>query len=245
MDFPRLDRIEGPHRGIELQWGGAAIAGSVDSGATGWVDSGATGALVMIHGRNASAREMLGFSGHLRPGSWAFVAPSAAGGSWFPASFQTPLEENEPELSSALDAVRAILLDLRDAGFKRLAVMGFSQGACLALETVARMGRPADGGPVDGRGGAGQPLVDAAFGLSGALFGPLGIERAYAPLAGRPRVYTSVHEGDAYIPSANVMMSAELLRSLGAETTFVLHPGTSHIIRPADIAVLQAYLDSW
>ena len=230
MTFPSLDLIEGPHRGIEVQVLGAP----------------ASAALVMLHGRDASAKEILGFGRHLRAGSWTLVAPSAAGGSWFPASFQAPLADNEPALSSALAAVRAILLDLREAGYTRLAVMGFSQGACLTLETVARMGEAGGGtgdrGPVDGRGG--RPLVEAAFGLSGALFGPLGLEHTYELLDSRPRVYLSVHEGDSYIPHANVRASADILSGLGAVTSFTLHPGSSHIIRPADIAAIQAFLDS-
>jgi phospholipase/carboxylesterase len=235
MTFPSLELIAGPHRGIEVRVvepasGHADPAGGPEAGRA------PPGALLMLHGREASATEILGFAHHLRTGAWTLVAPSAAGRSWFPLPFEAPLEDNEPWLSSALAAVRAMLLDLRAAGFGRLALLGFSQGACLALETAARQGG-SNGGPE-------ARLVEAAFGLSGSLFGPLGLERGYEPLGPWLQVYTSVHEEDPRIPAANVRASAEALRGLGAKTTFVLHPGAKHLIRPADIAAVQAYLDS-
>ncbi len=213
MTLPYLEKIDGPHRGIDVEFAGTELEG-------------AKGVLLLLHGRRGSSREILGFAKHLDPRSWAFVAPSAAGREWFPADFLAPSASNEPWLGSALDAVKAVLEEMRDRGAARLAILGFSQGACLALETAARN----------------PDLVEAVFGLSGALIGPPEVERSDPPARSSLRVYLGSHEEDPFIPAAAVRKTAEHFRELGADTSLLLHPGSGHSIRPADIAAVQDFL---
>ncbi len=215
MTLRSLETIDGPHRGIEVEFAGAPFAD-------------AAGALVLLHGRHGSSKEILGFSKHLEPRGWAFVAPSAAGKEWFPADFQAPVADNEPWLGSSLQAVAAILAELRDRGAARLALLGFSQGACLALEVAARN----------------PGIVEAVFGLSGALVGPPGGARSDPPSRSPLEVYLGSHEEDPHISASAVIWTAGHFRGLGAGTELLLHPGSGHSIRPRDIAAVQAFLGS-
>ena len=99
--------------------------------------------LVMAHGRGGSPEDMLRLAEHLALPDAAFVAPAAAGGSWWPASFLAPLAANEPGLSSGLGVFRTLIGQLQDSGVgtDRIVLLGFSQGACLALEYAARSDR--------------------------------------------------------------------------------------------------------
>jgi phospholipase/carboxylesterase len=215
ITFSSLDKVSGPHRGLDLEFAGADLEG-------------AKGVLLLLHGRYGSSREILGFARYLDPRSWAFVAPTAGGREWFPGDIQAPLASNEPWLGSALEAIEAILEELRGNGAARLAVLGFSQGACLALETAARN----------------PGAVEAVFGLSGALLGPPDQVRSDPPSRSSLKVYLGSHEEDPYIPAAAVRRTAEHFRELGADTRLVLHPGSSHSIRPQDIAAVQDFLAS-
>jgi predicted esterase len=215
MTLRSLDTIDGPHRGIEVEFAGTELEG-------------AKGALLLIHGRFGSSKEILGFAKHLDTAGWALVAPSAVGREWFPADIQAPLDSNEPWLGSALEAIRAILAELHDRGARRLAILGFSQGACLALEVAARN----------------PGLVEAVFGMSGSLIGPPDGARSDPPTSPFLEVYLGSHEGDPHIPAEAVRSTAEHFRLLGARTTLRLHPGVGHSMRPQDIAAVQTFLAS-
>jgi phospholipase/carboxylesterase len=136
------------HQGQPVLTAGAPLAGPRPAAA----------AMVMLHGRRASAENILTLAAELdRPG-FAYLAPQAAGSSWYPHSFLAPLEQNEPWLSSALARVAAIVGDLEAAGIpaESTVLLGFSQGACLALEFARRQPRRFGG----------------VVGLSGGLIGP-------------------------------------------------------------------------
>ncbi|MCL4839979.1 MAG: hypothetical protein KJ058_18665 [Thermoanaerobaculia bacterium] len=137
--------VEGPHGGQPVLVAGSPLAR-------------ARGALVLAHGRGASALDILDLGAALAPPGWALVAPQAAGGSWYPQRFLAPLAANEPGLSSALAVLAEILAVLGEGGLlpERVALVGFSQGACLALERAAREPR----------------RYAALLAFSGALIGP-------------------------------------------------------------------------
>src|ERR1700757_5213772 len=103
----------------------------------------ATRALIMIHGRGASAEDILSLSENLNVENYLLAAPEATGNSWYPKSFLAPQKENEPWLSSALDLVRKTVYKITARGIseKNIYFLGFSQGACLTLEYVARNAR--------------------------------------------------------------------------------------------------------
>jgi phospholipase/carboxylesterase len=188
----------------------------------------ASAAMVLLHGRGASAGDILTLVPSLETPGWAFVAPQAAGGAWYPNTFMAPIAANEPWLSSALDAVAALLGRLEAAGIgpERTVLLGFSQGACLALELAARRARRYGG------------LV----GLSGGLIGPDGAERHdTGTLDGTP-VFLGCSDHDPHIPAHRVVESAETLRALGGDVTMALYPDLGHEVSPAEIGHVRGIL---
>src|SRR6266513_28132 len=150
----------------------------------------ARSAMVLLHGRGASAEDILTLVDQLDQGGFAYLAPQAAGSSWYPQSFRAPLEQNEPWLSSALAAVGDVVETIETAGIPRdrTILLGFSQGACLTLEFAARNARRYGG----------------LIGLSGGLIGPDDTPRDYpSSLAGTP-VFLGCSDIDPHIPRKRV-----------------------------------------
>jgi predicted esterase len=200
--------------------------------------------MVLLHGRGAGADEMLRLGAAIAPAGVAFFAPQAAGRSWWPTSFLAPMAQLQPWLGSALAAVDQAVAAARDEGWEdgRILLLGFSQGACLALEHAARSG---------GRHGS-------VFGLSGALVGtadagesPVEDLHGHAPkrfdyqggLNGR-HIYLSGHQADPHIPLRRVRESADAFAALGAEVTTTIHPGSGHAVMQSDVAAVRAAVAS-
>src|SRR5258708_530707 len=125
----------------------------------------ARAAMVMVHGRGATAEDILELAVELNRTGFAYLAPQAANNSWYPQSFLAPIASNEPWLSSALDRLSTVLQRVEEGGIprKRTILLGFSQGACLALEFAARHAQHYGGGarPAGGVGwAAGSPPAD-------------------------------------------------------------------------------------
>lgn len=189
--------MTGPHQGQKLVWAGRPVEE-------------AAAAMVMVHGRGATAENILGIWHEFAAPDLAYVAPQAAGGSWYPNSFLAPMEKNEPGLSSGLARIGEVLAELEAAGIppERTFLLGFSQGACLSLEFAARNTRRYGG----------------VFGLSGGLIGPPGTPRDYpGSLAGTP-VFLGCSDRDPHIPRERVDETAEVLRRMGAEVTERIYP---------------------
>jgi predicted esterase len=110
----------------------------------------ADAAMLMVHGRGARAEDILSLADQFAQAEFAYLAPQAAGNTWYPNRFLVPLAENEPWLSSALEFVGDVLQQIITAGipYERTILLGFSQGACLALEFAARNARRLAGTPV-------------------------------------------------------------------------------------------------
>ncbi len=125
----------------------------------------ATAAVILVHGRSGSARDILTLARELRQPELAYLAPQAAGSTWYPRSFLAPIELNEPALSSGLSVLAGLIDRLAAGGIpaEHILVVGFSQGACLGLEFVARNARRFGG----------------VAGLTGGLIGPAGTPRDY------------------------------------------------------------------
>ena len=189
----------------------------------------ARAALVLVHGRGASAHDIVSVADEwARPGV-ALLAPQAADKSWYPQRFMAPLDENEPWLSSALSVVGAALARVTVAGIplERVVLLGFSQGACLALEYAARNAWRYGG------------LV----GLSGGLIGPDGTPRDYpASLAGTP-VFLGCSDVDPHIPAERVRESAEIFRRLGASVEMRLYPNMGHTINDDEVAHVRELVE--
>jgi phospholipase/carboxylesterase len=173
-------------------------------------------AVVMIHGRGARADGFLQFADEIDVDGIAYLAPQADRGSWYPNRFIDPIESNEPHLSAALGVVEETIAKAVDAGIDHdhVVLMGFSQGACLASEYVARNPREYGG------------LV--AF--SGGLIGPLGMSFEHeGDVAGTP-VFFGCSDSDPHIPEERVTESADVFERLGASVEVRIYPDMGHTI---------------
>ena len=188
----------------------------------------ARAAMIMVHGRGASAEDILGLSVDLKQPGFVYLAPQAAGYSWYPNSFLAPIASNEPGLSSGLATIASILEQLAGADIpaERTILLGFSQGACLSLEFVARNARRYGG----------------IAGLSGALIGPDDTPRNYAgSLAGTP-VFLGCSDVDFHIPKERVLQSAEVLQRMGGDVTTRLYPRMGHTINRDELRFVQGLM---
>lgn len=181
----------------------------------------AAGALVLLHGRGASAADILGLSRAFQHLNLAFVAPEAAGNAWYPLSFLAPRQENEPYLSSALTKVDRVVQGLIGSGMpaERIAIAGFSQGACLATEFVASHPQRYAG------------LLAFTGGLIGAPGSSLHHE---GDLCGTPALFLS-GDPDPHVPWARVQESAEELQRMGAAVSSHRYRGKPHSVSPDEI----------
>jgi phospholipase/carboxylesterase len=179
-------------------------------------------AMILVHGRGASAQSILSLAEHLVADDMAYVAPQAAQGTWYPYSFLAPMAQNEPGLSSALEVLRLLTERLHNnSGFayRDIYLLGFSQGACLALEFAAR--NPQRYGGV--------------FGLSGGLIGPEGTPRLYeGTLAGTP-VFLGCSDVDSHIPKERVLESEKVLESMDAVVLTKLYKNFGHSVNEDEI----------
>jgi predicted esterase len=202
------ERPSGPHLGMPVRSAGVPLEQ-------------ARAAVILLHGRGASAHSILSLADHFRQPHAAYLAPEAAGNSWYPYSFLAPIQNNEPYLSSALAAVEELLATLIRSGTPpaRTLILGFSQGACLACEFVARHAQRYGG----------------LAGLSGGLIGPPETPREYpGSLDGTP-VFLGCSDIDPHIPLDRVHETAQTLRQLRGEVTENIYPGMGHTINDDEI----------
>jgi predicted esterase len=194
--------------------------------------AGAPAAVVVVHGRGATAESILSLADELDRPDFAYLAPQAHGDSWYPASFLAPLEQNEPGLSSALAVLGDLLEQVGAAGIppERTVFMGFSQGACLSSEFAARNAR-------QGR------RLGGIVAFSGGLIGPPGTPRDYpGSLAGTP-VFLGCSDRDPHIPRERVDESARVLTALGGLVTERIYPRMGHTINEDEIEFARDLLD--
>ena len=183
-------------------------------------------AVILLHGRGSSARDIISLASELALPDVAFLAPEASGGSWYPLRFLEPQARNEPFLSQALETVQTIM---RQTGLeqRQIALLGFSQGACLALEFAHRIG---------GR-------FKAVIGLSGGLIGADSeLElRSYPSLESTP-VFLGCSDIDLHIPLERVQRSAALLEMQGANVQTRIYPNFGHGINSDELEAVRALL---
>ena len=187
-------------------------------------------AMILVHGRGGSAEDLLTLADDLRLDDVLYVAPQAAGHTWYPYSFLAPMEKNEPGLTSGLNRIASLIDTLRHEGLapERVGLLGFSQGACLSLEFAARQAR----------------RYAAVIGLSGGVIGPPGTPRDYAgSLEGTP-IFLGCSDIDPHIPVERVQESAEVFRRLQGHVDARIYPGMGHVVNPDEIAAVRALLSS-
>ncbi|TVR55332.1 MAG: phospholipase [Spirochaetaceae bacterium] len=184
---------------------------------------------IMIHGRGASPDDILALVDDIEQEGYCYLAPHASENSWYPFSFLYPVKTNEPGLSSALHVIGDVLRMIGDAGIprERTIILGFSQGACLALEFAYR--HPARYG--------------AVLGLSGGLIGPEGTTWKHnGDLAGTP-VFLGCSDIDFHIPKNRVEDSAAVFSTMGADVTLRLYPGMPHTVNNDEIAFIRNVME--
>jgi predicted esterase len=205
----------GPHDAADVVTGGAPLAS-------------ARAALILIHGRGATAESMMPLADAFGRSDIACIAPRATANTWYPYPFTAPLRANEPWLSSALAVIGALVERLAAEGFppERVGLAGFSQGACLATEFAARNAR----------------RYGCVIGLSGGLIGPPGTPRAYpGSLDGTP-VFLGCSDVDAHIPLERVRETTAVLSALGATVDERIYPGMDHTVNDDEIEAASALL---
>jgi len=180
----------------------------------------ADSAVVLLHGRGARAQGMLGFADDLPSEGTAFVAPQAARATWYPNSFLEPTEENEPWFSSALGLVADVFENVTEhVPAERVALLGFSQGACLGSEFLARNPREYGG--------------FVAF--SGGLHGPEGTTYDYdGDLAGTP-VFLGCSDRDPHIPEERVHETRDAFEAMDADVTERIYEGMGHTVNEDEL----------
>lgn len=184
-------------------------------------------AVLMLHGRGDSARGILGLADVLDVAGVAYAAPEAEGSSWYPHSFLVPLERNEPYLSAALQAVEHALAELAAVvACENIVLLGFSQGACLALEFTARNARRYGG----------------VVALSGGLIGPEGTPRRHLGSLSSTPVFLGCSDVDAHIPEARVRESAVVMEELGGAVDARIYPGMGHTVNQDEIDAAKAVI---
>jgi len=205
-----------PHSGASILAAGAEVRA-------------AKAAMIMVHGRGADAADILSLSQVIDRPDVAYLAPEAAGHTWYPRPFTVPVEQNEPYYTSAIRTLARLFARLARDGLSpdKVVLLGFSQGACLSLTFAAR--NPTRYGGV--------------IALSGALIGETIDAGDYSgSLAGTP-VFLGCSDVDPHIPLARVRQSTEIMRGLGGEVTERIYPGFGHSINEDEVTNIRAVLD--
>jgi predicted esterase len=182
-------------------------------------------AAICMHGRAASAEDILGVAPELAADDVAYLAPQAAGHTWYPYSFLSPIPQNEPALTSALAVLARLVADLAEQGkpSEQVVILGFSQGACLALEFAARHPR----------------RYRAIIGLSGGLIGPPGTPRTYPGSMEDTPVFLGCSDIDPHIPLERVRESAEVFRRMSARVDERIYKRMGHTINADELAAVR------
>jgi phospholipase/carboxylesterase len=178
-------------------------------------------ALVMVHGRGASARDILSLAAHLQVEDYALVAPQATNNTWYPFSFLAPVEQNEPWLSSALDLLSGLVDDIMAKGIERnnIYFLGFSQGACLTLEFVTRNAAKYGG--------------IAAF--TGGLIGNKIDMSNYKGDFEQTPVFLGCSDHDPHVPVERLYATSNILKSMNAAVTEKVYVNMGHTVNQDEI----------
>lgn len=182
----------------------------------------------MLHGRGASAADILSLSGELPALPVSFFAPQAANNTWYPKPFLAPLVNNEPWLGSALQRIDKIVEQVLAAGipYERIILLGFSQGACLALEYAVRHPRRYAG----------------VIGLSGGLIGPPGTRWETPGSFEQTPVFLGCSDVDPHIPLARVNESAKVFANKQASVDLRIYPNMGHAVNRDELIAVEHIL---
>ncbi len=219
MSLFRVDSdnpFHGPHQGKPVSKAGAS-------------PEEADVAMILVHGRGASADSMLLFADEFDRSNIHYRAIQADRHTWYPNSFLAPREQNQPGISSGLQAIYDELKTLNESGIatKKIMLLGFSQGACLSSEFAARHPQRFGGLAI----------------LSGGLIGPeVSLDNYSGSFEGTP-VFMGCSDYDPHIPQERVHDTAEILEALGADVTKKIYPKMGHTVNEDEIGHVRQMLD--
>jgi predicted esterase len=199
--------MTGPHEGQPLLHAGAPLAT-------------AHAAMLLVHGRGASAADIMTVGQELLHPNFAYLAPQAAGNAWYPNPFTAPIESNEPYFSSAISVLEDVLAKITEhVPHERVILLGFSQGACLTLEFSARHARRYGG----------------VVGFSGGLIGPDGTPRDYPGNFHGTPVFIGCSDVDPHIKKERVEQAGQVLGRMGAKVNVKLYPNMAHTVNADEL----------
>ncbi len=186
--------------------------------------------VILLHGRGATAESMLSLAEALHSSQISFLAPQAALNRWYPNSAFDPLNTNEPDLSSALATVDMLVNQMREKGFldQQIAFGGFSQGACLSSEYLARNASRYAG----------------LFVFSGALIGPASTPRNYEGSFDGMPVFIGGSDVDPWVAHDFIKENASVFKKMGASVDFRTYPGMGHTVNQDELEAVRAMLVS-
>lgn len=189
----------------------------------------ARAAMILVHGRGASAEDIMTIAAEVQSPGFAYLAPQAANNAWYPYPFTSPIESNEPYLSAALSMLGSLVERVEETvPVSRLVLLGFSQGACLTTEFAARNAKRYGG----------------VVGLSGGLIGPDGTPRDYPGDFDATPVFLGCSDVDPHIPKERVLETADVFKRMGARVTARLYPGMAHTVSLEEIAEVRALVST-
>lgn len=197
------------------------MAHSLDIKTAGEPLSDAKKALIMIHGRGASAENILGLAPHLNVNGYALLAPQATNDTWYPYSFIAPAEQNEPWLSSAIDIIHQTVQTATDSGIKpeNIYFFGFSQGACLTLEFLVRHAQKYGG----------------AVAIIGGVTGEKINRDNYRGDFEQMPIFIGTSDPDFHVPMERVHATEKILTEMNALVTLKVYENFGHSIHPEEI----------
>lgn len=182
-------------------------------------------AIIMLHGRGASARDIISMKRYLKLEGMAIYAPEATNNSWYPYSFMAPVAQNQPALDSALDIIGEVVAEIEAAGIpaEHIYFAGFSQGACLTLEYTARNAKRYGG----------------IIALTGGLVGQELIQKNYNGNFDGTPLFISTGNPDPHVPVSRVNESIEVFERLNASVTSEIYSGRPHTISAEEIEIVN------
>ncbi|MEZ2338641.1 alpha/beta hydrolase [Mucilaginibacter sp. RCC_168] len=185
-------------------------------------------AMIMVHGRGASAVSILTLKDHLQLDGYAIFAPQATEHSWYPYSFMAPVSNNQPALDSALEVIGSLVEDIKEQGItqENIYFLGFSQGACLTLEYVTR--------------NAGRYGGVIAF--TGGLIGEKLMSENYKGDFDQTPLLITTGDPDPHVPVSRVNETVSLLKKLNANVTLKIYKGRQHTVTTEELALANGIL---
>ncbi|HET6245017.1 MAG: dienelactone hydrolase family protein [Bacteroidetes bacterium] len=179
-------------------------------------------AMLLLHGRGSSSNDILEIVTHLNVKEFALIAPEATYNIWYPKSFLASREQNQPALSSALSIIKHAIAEINQAGIptNNIFLLGFSQGACLALEYAALNAEKYAG----------------IIALTGGLIGEEVKKENYKGNFKGTKVFIGAGDHDPHVPLIRVQQTTAILKSMNAKVTEKIYPNLPHGISEQEIS---------